>query len=41
MLKHITTTDAGIGRAQGLALLRAWYLGTPRPKGSPRNRCAA
>lgn len=32
MLKHITTTDAGIGRAQGLALLRAWYLATPRAK---------
>ena len=32
IIKHITTTDADIGRAQALSLLRTWYLKTPSPK---------
>ncbi|CAK0731625.1 hypothetical protein CVIRNUC_000020 [Coccomyxa viridis] len=29
IVKHVTTTDADIGRAQALSLLRSWYLKTP------------
>ena len=44
IIKHITTTDADIGRSQALSLLRTWYLKTPSPKPSltaTSNRSAA
>ena len=44
IIKHITTTDADIGRSQALSLLRNWYLKTPNPKPSltsTSNRSAA
>ena len=42
-MKHVTTTDADIGRAQALSLLRSWYLKTPikHAGSSISNRCAA
>ena len=43
IVKHVTTTDADIGRAQALSLLRSWYLKTPvkHAGSSISNRCAA
>ena len=38
ILKHITTTDAGVQRPQALDMLRSWFVQNPRPTNSRGTR---